>query len=321
MPSSTLDALLERYQQVSAANQSVLRHFTTVAAALQRAQIPFVVLKGADVISRLYGLHGTRPLADVDLLFHETDLAAIDRLLSERGFAQQIDGNPSYRHPDSGLCLDMVTTLWYLDDRQLAEVWSRSVSRPFPPITMSGLSTEDLLIHLPAYAVVHRGQISPAFLQDLRLLVDREPPDWRVIIGRAHEYGLRMPLSHGLSSVRAAVPSVRITEEALSQLAPRRRGETLLLWCLRRLVTSDPLPELGHLLLFVTQRRGTKLAWLRRTLFPSSAFLFYRYGPAAAYRPGAVGLRRLWRLAVAGIVLSARLLRKLATAPARPQQC
>jgi hypothetical protein len=80
MPSSTLDALLERYQQVSAANQSVLRHFTTVAAALQRAQIPFVVLKGADVISRLYGLHGTRPLADVDLLVNETDLAAIDTL-------------------------------------------------------------------------------------------------------------------------------------------------------------------------------------------------------------------------------------------------
>lgn len=318
MPSSTLDDLLERYGQVSAANRSVLLSFGQVAEQFQRQGIRVLLLKGADVITRLYGLRGTRPLSDVDLLVQADDLPAIDRLLTELGFLQQIDGNPSYVSPDRRLSLDLITTLWYLDERQLAEVWSRAITRPFPPVTIAALSTEDLLIHLTAYAVVHRGQLSAAFVQDLRLLIEKESPDWPTIVTRARDYDLRGPLYHGLLHIRRMVHDVAISKDVLSQLAPENRRETVRAWLLRQLVTREPLPELGHFLLFVTQRRGMRWSWLRRTLCPSSTFLSYRYGTGCLAAPWTTRLTRLCSLCAAALVLSARLLHRLISRPARP---
>ncbi len=122
MPSSTLDDLLDRYAYVSASNKTLLEGFARVAQLFQQNHIPFVLLKGADVLSRLYGVRGIRPLSDVDLLVREEDVPAIDRLLLPSGFVSQIDGNPAYFSPTLRLSLDLVTRLWYLDDQQLADV-------------------------------------------------------------------------------------------------------------------------------------------------------------------------------------------------------
>ena len=53
MPSSTLDDLLEAYGRVSTANRAMLHGFASVAESFHREHIRFVVLKGADVITRL----------------------------------------------------------------------------------------------------------------------------------------------------------------------------------------------------------------------------------------------------------------------------
>lgn len=317
MPSSTLDDLLERYSLVSTGNRSVLERFTRVAQQFQQAGIPFLLLKGADVISRLYGVRGSRPISDVDLLVHETDLPAIDALLTQLGFSPQIDGNPSYVSPGQGLSLDLVTTLWYLDKQGLADLWARAITRPFPPLTLACLATEDLFIHLTAYAVIHRGQVSAAFSQDLRLLIEKEPPDWPMIVTRAQQYGLKVPLYYGLTHVHTLFPRLMIPEYICSQLAPASRRERVLAWVLCKLVTTEPLPELGHLLMFLTQPRGKTLAWLARTLCPSSTFLSYRYGAASLVTPWKTRLMRLYDLVIAGLTLSGRLIRRLMLTPSR----
>ena len=71
-------------------------------------------------------MRGTRPLSDVDLFVHEQDLPAIHRLLTESGFAQQIDGNPAYYSSRSTLSLDLVSELWYFDEEGLAALWARA---------------------------------------------------------------------------------------------------------------------------------------------------------------------------------------------------
>jgi hypothetical protein len=318
MPSSTLDDLLEAYSRVSTENRVVLERFMLIAGQFQQQGIAFLVLKGADVISRLYGVRGSRPLSDVDLLVHDRDLPAIDQLLTGLGFVQQIDGNPSYASADLGLSLDLVTTLWYLDERGLADVWSRAITRPFPPIAISCLATDDLLIHLTAYAVVHRGQVSAAYTQDMKLLVEKESPNWPAITTQAKRYGLTVPMHYGLNHIRTIFPSVRIPDAVLSSLAPSNRRERVLTWLLRKLVTNKPLPELGHLLLFLTHRPGKKLAWLGHTLCPSQAFLSYRYGQAGYAKPWRTRLLRIYGLTVAALTLSGRVFRRLATRPSRP---
>ena len=157
MPSSTLDNLADAYTQVSLINKRLLDEYEIVGLAFQRQGIECILLKGADLLSRLYGVRGMRPLSDVDLLVHEQDLPAIHRLLIERGFVQQIDGNPAYVSPQSTLSLDLISGLWYLDAEGLAALWGRARTRPLGQLTVKQMASDDLLLYLIAYSVVHRG--------------------------------------------------------------------------------------------------------------------------------------------------------------------
>jgi hypothetical protein len=276
------------------------------------------VLKGADVISRLYGVQGARPLSDVDLLVRESDVPTIDRLLRSLGFTQQIDGNPSYASSERGLALDLATTIWYLDEQGLDDLWKRALTRPVGGTTISCLDTADLAIYLTAYAVVHRGELSAAFVQDLKLLIEKESPAWPVVVVRTKHAMLQVPLYHGLHHVRETVPTVAIPDTVLASLTPTSRSELMLAWLLRKLVTPDPLPEVGHLLLFLTQPGAKKLTWLKQRLYPSKTFLSYRYGSAGQTMPGRMRLSRWYHLTESMFLLSGRVLRRLIK-PSRPR--
>lgn len=316
MPSSTLDDLLEAYTQVSVRNRAILEEFVQIAQRFRRQGIAFIVLKGADIISRLYGVQGARPLSDVDLLVHESDLPAIDRELRHLGFTQQIDGNPAYASVGGILSLDLITTLWYLDQHELASVWNRARRRPVDVTTISCLDTADLLIYLTAYNVIHRGHLSPSFVHDMKLLIEKEAPDWPVIVARTRQANLQVPLVHGLSHVVNLFPSLPIPDSVPAILAPTTGRERMLAWLFRKLVTTESIPEVGHLLLFLTQPDREKPAWLSQRLYPSAAFLAYRYGSAGPTMPWRTRLSHIRHLMEAGFVLIWQVLRRLTTGSA-----
>jgi hypothetical protein len=309
MPSSTLDNLADAYSRISLINKRLLDEYEVIGQAFHRQGIECILLKGADLLSRLYGVRGTRPLSDVDLLVHEQDLPTIHRLLVESGFTQQIDGNPAYRSAQSTLALDLIPELWYLDSEGLASLWGRARSRPFGQLTVKQLASNDLLLYLIAYAVVHRGHFCPSFFTDLQLLIEKEPLHWSTLVEAAIRYHLKIPLYHGLRQLMnrtADIPS-----SAIRQLAPSTMWELTLEFIFRRLVTTQPLPELGHFLLWITQPPGHRLAWFRRTVFPSSCFLAYRYGDESLTRPWHTTITRWWQLVRAGTHLIARILIRL----------
>lgn len=316
MPSSTLDDLVDAYARVSSRNRLMLEAFAPIVQQFRREGIACIVLKGADVISRLYGVRGSRPIADVDLLVHESDLRAIDRLLGNLGFTQQIDGNPSYASSEQCLSLDLITSFWYLDERELRGLWTRSRTRTFGTTVISCLDTADLLIYLTAYTVIHRGHLSAAFAQDVKLLIEKELPDWSAVVARTQHAGLGVPLSHGLSYVRKRFPAIVIPDSVFMALSPENGKEQWLAWLLRKLVTTEPLPEVGHLLLFLSQSGKKKLSWLMQRLCPSTEFLSYRYGSVGRTRPWKARLWRVYHLTVAGLILSRQVFRRLTTASA-----
>lgn len=311
MPSSTLDDLTEAYTRVSLINKRLLDECEIVGLIFQRHGIECILLKGADLLSRLYGMRGTRPLSDVDLLIHEQDLPAIHRLLIEAGFAQQIDGNPAYVSSQSTLSLDLISDLWYLDHEGLAALWGRARTRLLGTLPVKQLASNDLLLYLIAYAVVHRGQLCPSFFTDLRLLIEKEPPHWPTVVEEAVRHHMKIPLYHGLCQLRSSSPAIGIPSAIVQQIAPATITEQILEFLFRRLVTTQPLPELGHFLLWITQPPGRRFAWLRRTLFPSSRFLTYRYGDESVSRPRQTRITRWWQLTRAGHLLIARMLIRL----------
>ena len=311
MPSSTLDNLADAYTQVSLINKRLLDECEIIGLAFQREGIECILLKGADLLSRLYGVRGTRPLSDVDLLVHEQDLPAIHRLLIETGFVQQIDGNPAYVSPQSTLSLDLISELWYLDKEGLAALWARARTRPLGQLTVKQLASDDLLLYLIAYSVVHRGHLCPSFFTDLRLLIEKETFHWPTLVEEASRCHLKIPLYHGLRQLASSNSTTRIPSTVIQQLAPSTMTEQALEFLFRRLVTTQPLPELGHFLLWITQPPGRRLAWLHRTLYPSSLFLTYRYGDESLKQPLQTTITRWWQLARSGNLLIARMLIRL----------
>ena len=99
MTLSSADQLIEAYAQVGSVNAYLLNKLESVLARFHAHGIEVMLLKGADLIPRLYGVVGLRPMTDVDLLVHKTDLAAIDRILTDSGYRPSIDGNPAYEDP------------------------------------------------------------------------------------------------------------------------------------------------------------------------------------------------------------------------------
>lgn len=301
------ELLIEAYSQVASANRKKFEKLQVVLTRFGRQGIDCILLKGADLIPRLYGVMALRPMSDVDLLVHEEDLSAIDRILTGVGYRPQIDGNPAYQDPDGVLLLDILSKIWYLDDQE--PIWRRAVTRNRDGAAAKGMSTNDLVIYLTAYAVVHRGWLSPSFLQDLALLIEREQVDWTFVVDEASRRHLKIPMYHGLSFVVTRHPGVAIPDHVVRSLAPATIIEKLGHLVIRKLVTDQPVAELGHLLLFITQPGLKKWRWLRDVFFPSPQFLKYRYGDRSKTRPVLTRLRRPFSLLFQAVRLFARIVR------------
>ncbi len=241
----------------------------------------------------------------------------LTKILTDAGYTRQIDGNPCYASPGNGLSFDIVTTLWYLDDQSLAELWANARPHVLHARTISLLAADDLLIHLTAYAVIHRGALTPAWEQDMRLLLLREIIDWTALSRKARQYSLSVPLLYGLTYLRQRRPTLPIPNAFLQTLTPVGCFENSLYWLLQRLVTNQPVPELGHFLIWLTRPAGTKWSWLYRTFFPSKTFLEYRYGSAAARAPLVTRCRRLIGLGWAMLILAIQIVRRLLQWPLR----
>ena len=177
MKIAEIERYLVDYSSISSGNKIRFEKLRAVLSPMQKAGIDCILLKGADLIPRLYGVLGVRPLGDADLLVHEADLPALDQVLTRLGYRPQIDGNPAYVDPDNILALDIITSVWYVDDEAL--LWQRSVPRGLQDVQVKGLGASDLLIYLTAYNVIHRGCLSASFARDIAFLVEKEDIDAR----------------------------------------------------------------------------------------------------------------------------------------------
>jgi hypothetical protein len=307
MKTAEIEQYLTDYSRICSGNKIKFEKLRAVLSQMQKEGIDCILLKGADLIPRLYGVLGLRGMVDIDLLVHEEDLPAIDRLLRDLAYQPQIDGNPVYVHPEHSLTLDLITHVWYLDNQE--EVWQRAVQREMDGIPVKGLGSNDLLIYLTAYSVVHRGYLSASFARDIAFLVEKERMDWDFVVDEASRSHLKIPIYHGLSFVLTRYSGVPIPDHVLRSLAPSTVNERLWYWFFQKLVTDKQVAELGHLLLFLTRPGLKKWRWLRDAFSPSPAFLTYRYGDRWNTHPLLTRLRRPFSLMLQAVRLFTRIVR------------
>ena len=304
MSTASPDRLFETYSRIASTNRAIFNTLHSVLTRFRQQGIDCILLKGADLIPRLYAALGMRPMVDVDLLVREQDLPTIDWIFKELGYYPQIDGNPAYVDPDFMVLFDLISTIWYADD--LEEIWQRADRRMLDGIPVKGMGANDLLLYLTMYVVVHRGCLSPVFAQDLALLIDTETIDWPFILTEASRLNLKVPLYHGFAyaSERA---NAKIPPEVMRQLTPSSLSEKVLQFFLQRLVTETRIDRVGFFLLFITQPGFQKLRWLKTSVFPPMAFLKYRYGSRAEANPFLLRVLRPWYLLFHAFLLSGRI--------------
>jgi len=311
MKSADIERYLTDYSLISSGNRIKFEKLRAVLSQMQKEGIDCILLKGADLIPRLYGVLGLRGMVDVDLLVREQDLPAIDRILRDLGYKSQIDGNPAYVDPNNTLALDIITKVWYVEKQDV--IWQRAVQRDFEGIPIKGLGGSDLLIYLTAYGVVHRGCLARPFGEDIALVVEKEDVDWDFVVDEASRCHLRIPMYHGLAFVVTRYAGVVIPGHVLRSLAPSTLSERLWHWFLQKLVTDKPVAGLGHLLLFMTQPGLKKWRWLKDRFSPSEVFLKYRYGDRWNVHPLMIRLRRPFSLLFQALSLFTRIARLLIT--------
>lgn len=302
--------LIDTYASVSAGNTRAQEKLIAVLMEFRAHGIDSLLLKGADVLSRLYGILGIRPMADLDLLVRERDLPAIDGVLIGLGYKPAIDGNPAYVAPDDSLILDLITNIWYADDTET--IWQRVVERNMAGLPVKGMGSDDLLVYLVAYSVLNRGYFPPTFSRDIALLVGKEPLNWEFIVDEAIRRNLKITLHHGLSYAvqQAAVP---IPEGVLTRLAPSATSERALAFMFRKLVTQAPVDGMGHFLLLLSVPGAKRWRRLRQAFWPEQAFLKYRYGERGETFPVRTRLARAVNLTIQAHRLLGKILYRLAT--------
>ena len=207
-----------------------------ILAALQSAQVPVVVLKGATLAAR-YPHEALRSYGDLDLLIPREQMAPAERVLGELGYRTSRhhlrDWTLDNRHhfppmTSEAKALD-VELHWRLSSRGGVEhipipidaLWARAVPWQVQGQTALRFSDLDLALHVCHHgAVLHRMQLGLQPLLDLAFLVDGwDREQWQTLTSWIERYGQR-PAVALLFSLAQELFGPIVPREVLDRLAP-----------------------------------------------------------------------------------------------------
>ncbi|MGO9899302.1 MAG: nucleotidyltransferase family protein [Solirubrobacteraceae bacterium] len=319
-PPAVLSAL-ERGYMANAARMLFIREAVDrIVRALDAAQVPSLLLKGAALVESLYPDAAQREMLDIDVLVPKNQLRSGDAALAPLGYRQISAGVPQNgerRHPAQELPHHIPALV---GEEQLVAVelhhhvaiagegsfdmagfWERS--RTVPSTGHRIPSPEDLLLHVCFHftrnrlggSAAHRntggalGQIA-----DIARIVDGEQLDWDGLAERALAYGLGARVFLALFAAREL--GVAIPRPALTRMWPagfdREIGRRLV--DLRVLRAGDHLPVRSMRWMVAPSREVLSRGWNADPIAPLSLARAY-LRRAGAHAPAAgSALRRPW---------------------------
>lgn len=286
--------LAHEYYRRASRNTLLQHEVETILAALNQAGVSVILLKGLALAATVYHHIALRQIGDVDLLIRREDIAAVDTLLTKRGYQRdQVEtwAGDLARHEShatwrrAGPVEVILEPHWSLLDsphhqaKGVAWFWQTARPARLGQTTVDVLGPEAQLLHLCAHAWLHhsRSSLSMRWLHDVaELLVLYEKEfDWPDLFTQAQVYDLVLPLQYALKQV---------LEDWQLTLASEVAGA---LWALQP--SADETRVYGHLTTSrsVVARFWADLwalsGWQRRLLFaahqvfPSVAYMRHRY--------------------------------------------
>ncbi|MEX2196004.1 MAG: nucleotidyltransferase family protein [Thermoleophilaceae bacterium] len=272
-----------------------------VVAALRRARVPSLLLKGPTVASWLYDDGAVRSYIDSDLWVPPVQIADAERVLTRLGFEPGVlarppepgevpHARPWFRHGSAGE-VDLHHTVSGVGVAP-EEAW-KQLSAIAEEMEVGGQTVAVLPIPARALLVVfhaaQHGPDKPKPLEDLARAVERAPDDvWLEAARIAARLDATPTLGDGLRLLPAGAALADRLRFATSELVATARGPN----------SKAPL-ALGFQRLSEARTLGERMRLVRREVFPSPDFLRW-WSPLA--RRGRIGLaaayvwRPLWLL-------------------------
>ena len=272
----------------AASTVAIVRAFANVATRLHEAQLPFLVLKGAALSGWIYHRPDLRPMTDVDILIHASDVAAVDQVLRDSGCRSGRDlvsenFFPRYYHereyaiPGPPICrlelhAHLLRPLRYISTVPPEAMWDQPAVIELNGVEVSCPSAENMLIHLAAHSAVH-GNPRLLWLYDIHHFVreERRGIDFASVEQKACRWGLAAAVHSGLASAARL-----FDDEFLLDVCRRfRRSSTwrdrLVLWQAPR----DTRHPLAHVLtnLLTTPNLLLGAGYLGSILLPDQAHM------------------------------------------------
>ena len=199
-PPSVVQALRDRCRVIAAKNLLLCGRLTQACAALERAGIRVLAIKGPTLALLAYGNLGLRQFNDIDLLVPPADFDRGFETLRGLGYEFAYRNNPSQQiryaralgqvalRDAQGALLELHTSLteaayhFPLDSDAL---WSRRQTVVLQEQTVSTLGNEDLLLYLAAHGAKHDWQYLEWVVDLAQLVTHHVSIDWPVLLQRA----------------------------------------------------------------------------------------------------------------------------------------
>lgn len=283
------DPLLGRikgiYRQIWSRNQLLFHESAAVMLAMQAADIPVLVLKGATLANKLYPDAGQRPMADFDFMVPFAETGRAHEILRQCGW-KYVEAVPLERTVWSSHASKwdnknarQIDLHWHLlpgwrlpgvDD----DVWTRAAKVQIAGSPFPSMSATDLLWHVCAHGAIGDEVPSIRWVADAWMILhhDREPVDWEQFLESVQRRSLGFSVGCALRYLKDgfnAPVSVRVLE-TLESVPPSwlERWEQRIVSRPRGLLGALPL----HCVNYLRQTRHDSL-WQKITGVP---FFFRR---------------------------------------------
>ncbi len=205
LPTTVRESLQRAYYHSTARNLRIQMQWREILALLDRHGIRAVTLKGCDLAWSTYPEPGLRPMTDIDLLLEAKDITTAGRLLAESGYRADTGASgASGKHTmpylkEGGVPVELH---YHLAESPYAERIDlealRARTREVEASTVRCLGLEDRLLYLTLHTgLAHglEGGLLPLIDMQQILQVDGQQLDSRVLVERAHQWGVERALA------------------------------------------------------------------------------------------------------------------------------
>jgi hypothetical protein len=225
-----VDALKQRYLLTWRENQRLHHQAAPLLHALEQAGIAAVVLKGLALVARFYRDPGLRPMSDVDVLVHPSDVDRASEVATSLGWYPRYRLTPAFRRVKHAGPFDHADLVacdlhWRIFEEAGAIEVDDECRASAEPVVFQGtrfrvLSPTDQLLHVCGHAARWEPTPPTRWVADAVVILREGPIDWPRLLRHTERRRFILRMRRMLAYLRDTF-GVAIPSEVNADLARR----------------------------------------------------------------------------------------------------